>query len=247
MNNKWNYIFDKKKIYIKDINLQKLKKLNFEKISFNLTNEVYHIFTFQKYLKLMNFISKKIELKKRSSLCDFGSGNGGILYYLIRKFNLQKCYSIEISQNYLNFQKKFIPNTKFIKIDFSSIKKLKKIKNQSVDIVIVNSVTQYFYSENYCKNILNELHRITSDKLFIYDIKNKKLKKEYISSICKKKKLKITEYKKLYKKTPLRFYSKDFFIKYCERNNIKYSIFKLPSFALDNKYGFCLLIKKNEK
>ena len=91
------------------------------------------------------------------------------------------------------------------------------------------------------------MHRITSDKLFIYDIKNKKLKKEYISSICKKKKLKITEYKKLYKKTPLRFYSKDFFIKYCERNNIKYSIFKLPSFALDNKYGFCLLIKKNEK
>ena len=65
MNNKWNYIFDKKKIYIKDINLQKLKQFNFKKISFNLTNEVYHIFTFQKYLKLMDFISKKIELKKK--------------------------------------------------------------------------------------------------------------------------------------------------------------------------------------
>ena len=79
MNNKWYYIFDKKKIYIKDINLQKLKKFNFKKFSFNLTNEVYHIFTFQKYLKLINFISKKVKLKKRNSLCDFGSGNGGIL------------------------------------------------------------------------------------------------------------------------------------------------------------------------
>ncbi|MDC2976303.1 class I SAM-dependent methyltransferase [Candidatus Pelagibacter sp.] len=244
MNNKWNYIFDKKKIYIKDINLQKLKQFNFKKISFNLTNEVYHIFTFQKYLKLMDFISKKIELKKKNSLCDFGSGNGGILYYLIRKFDLRKCYSVEISQNYLNFQKKFIPNTKFIKIDFTSIKKLKKIKNQSVDIVIVNSVAQYFYSDDYCKNVLKELFRIASDKLFIYDIKNKKLKNEYISSICKRKKIKIIDYKKLYKKTPLRFYSKDFFSKYCKRNNIKFNIFKLPSFALDNKYGFCLLMKK---
>ena len=244
MNNKWNYIFDKKKIYIKDINLQKLKKLNFKKISFNLTNEVYHIFTFQKYLKLMNFISKKIELKKRNSLCDFGSGNGGILYYLIKRYDLSKCYSLEISQNYLNFQKKFIPKTKFIKIDFSSIKNLKKIKDQSVDIVVVNSVAQYFYSNDYCKNVLKELYRITSDKLFIYDIKNIKLKNEYISSISKRKRMKITDYKKLYKKTPLRFYSKDFFSKYCKKNNIKFNIFKLPSFALDNKYGFCLLMKK---
>ena len=107
---------------------------------------------------------------------------------MIRKFDLRKCYSVEISQNYLNFQKKFIPNTKFIKIDFTSIKKLKKIKNQSVDIVIINSVAQYFYSDDYCKIVLKELFRIASDKVFIYDIKNKKLKNEYISSICKRKK-----------------------------------------------------------
>lgn len=244
MNNMWNYIFDKKKVYFKNIDLQKLKKLNFEKISFYLTNEVYHIFTFPKYLELINFISKKIKLKERNSLCDFGSGNGGILYHSIKKFDLHKCYSLEISQNQLNFQKKFIPNTKFIKIDFSSIKKLKKIKNQSVDIVIVNSVTQYFYSDEYCKNVLKELYRITSDKLFIYDIKNKKLQNEYISSICKRRKMKIIDYKKLYKKTPLRFYNKEFFIKHCKRNNIKFNIYKLPSFALDNKYGFCLLMKK---
>ena len=244
MNNKWNYIFDKKKINIKDINLKNLKKLNYKKISFNLTNEVYHIFTFQKFLKLMNFISKKIKLNNRNSLFDFGSGNGGILYFLIKKYHLRNCYSLEISQNYLNFQKKFIPNTKFMKIDFSSIKNLKKIKDQSVNIVVVNSVAQYFYSDDYCKNVLKELYRIASDKLFIYDIKNKKLKNEYISCICRRKNIKVTDYKKLYKKTPLRFYTKDFFIKYCRLNNIKYNIFKLPNFALDNKYGFCLLMKK---
>ena len=39
--NRWPHIFEKKKIYTKNININSLKKFKFEKISYYLTNQVY--------------------------------------------------------------------------------------------------------------------------------------------------------------------------------------------------------------
>jgi len=175
---------------------------------------------------------------------DFGSGNGGILYYLIKKFNLKDCYSVEISNNFLNFQKKYITNSKFIKINFTSFKNLKKIKSNSINLTMLNSVSQYFYSNTYCLKVLNELMRITSNRLFIYDVKNKELQESYIKNLCNRRKISIKEFKKIYKKTPLRFYNKAFFIDYFTKKKLKFKIFNNPKFALDSKYGFCILVEK---
>ena len=175
---------------------------------------------------------------------DFGSGNGGILYYLIKKHHLKECYSVEISKNFLNFQKKYILNSKFIKIKFSSIHNLRKIKANSVNLTMLNSVTQYFYSNDYCLKVLNRLINITSKRLFIYDIKNKEYKDSYIKNLCKRRKITIKQFEKIYKKAPLRFYNKSFFKNFLKRKKLKFKIFNNPKFALDSKYGFCILIEK---
>jgi ubiquinone/menaquinone biosynthesis C-methylase UbiE len=242
--NKWTHIFENKKIYIRDINLNNLRKFNFKKISYNLTNQVYSKFTFNEFVRLMEFFFKKLRIRKKMSLLDFGSGNGGILYYLIKKFNLKDCYSVEISNNFLNFQKKYITNSKFIKINFTSFKNLKKIKPNSINLTMLNSVSQYFYSNAYCLKVLNELMRVTSNRLFIYDIKNKEHQNSYIKNLCNRRKITIKEFKTIYKKTPLRFYKKDFFIDYFTKKKLKFKIFNNPKFALDSKYGFCILVEK---
>ncbi|MDB3887971.1 class I SAM-dependent methyltransferase [Candidatus Pelagibacter sp.] len=192
----------------------------------------------------MKFFFEKLRIKKNMSLLDFGSGNGGILYYLIKKYNLKNCFSVEISKNFLTFQKKYITNSKFIKINFTSFKNLKKIKANSINLTMLNSVSQYFYSNTYCLKILNELIRITSKRLFIYDIKNKEYQDSYIENLCYRRKITISEFNKIYKKTPLRFYYKSFFINFLNKKKIKFKIFNNPKFALDSKYGFCILIEK---
>lgn len=242
--NRWTHIFENKKIYIKDINFNNLRKFNFKRISYYLTNQVYSKFTFNEFVRLMEFFFKKLKIKKKMSLLDFGSGNGGILYYLIKKFNLKNCYSVEISNNFLNFQKKYITNSKFIKINFTSFKNLKKIKSNSINLTMLNSVSQYFYSNTYCLKVLNELMRITSNRLFIYDVKNKEFQESYIKNLCNRRKISIKEFKKIYKKTPLRFYNKAFFIDYFTKKKLKFKIFNNPKFALDSKYGFCILVEK---
>ena len=58
----------------------------------------------------------------------------------------------------------------------------------------------------------------------------------------------LQEYKKKYKNSPIRFYSKNFFIKTLGKLKKKYKfiykIDKLPLGAIDRKFGFCLKIKK---
>ena len=80
--------------------------------------------------------------------------------------------------------------------------------------------------------------------MFIYDIKNKEYKDSYIKNLCKRRKITIKQFEKIYKKTPLRFYNKSFFKNFLKRKKLKFKIFNNPKFALDSKYGFCILIEK---
>jgi hypothetical protein len=52
---------------------------------------------------------------------DFGSGNGAFLLYFKKKYNLKNNYSLEISQPLINFQKKIIKDTFFLKTMYNII------------------------------------------------------------------------------------------------------------------------------
>jgi len=238
--NKWKKIFGNKSEYIKES--------PYNLMSYSLFVKVYSgAINYFNFLSIMKFISNKLRLKKKSSILDYGSGNGAILLYFINNFSLKKNISIEINKSFTNFQKKFINHTKILKGNFSNSHDfLSKIKKNSVDNVMCNSVFQYFTSEKQAILVLLEFVRITKKKIFIYDIKNKEMKTKYQEVVRKRQELSKKQFNKKYLNTPIRTYNKSFFLKNEKLNKIAKSvkIFPLPKCALDSKFGFCIIIEK---
>lgn len=247
--NQWIKIFGSSSNYIEE-NLSLLKKNNNinKLLSFKLFIKIYsEKIIFRDFIHIMNFISGKLKLKKNQSLLDYGSGNGAILNYFLKKFFLKNNISIELNNSFIKYQKQLLNNTKFIKANFFETGYLKKIKNNSVDHVMCNSVFQYFISDQYAYEIIEEFIRITKKRIIIYDLKNVKKKKEYQEVVRKRQGLTKFKFKEKYLKTPIRFYDKEFFLKKIKLNKLVKSvkICQLPNETLDNKFGFCVIIEKN--
>jgi phospholipid N-methyltransferase len=237
---KWNKIFGVKSLYI--------KQDPYTLMSYSLFTKVYSdALNYSDFLLITKFISDKLQIKKNSSILDYGSGNGAILFYFLRKFFLKKNISIEINKSFLNFQKNFIDHTKFLKGNFINPSNfLSKIKTNSVDNIMCNSVFQYFISEEQAISVLLEFIRVAKKKIFIYDIKNKELEEDYQEVVRNRQSLTKMQFKKKYKNTPIRTYKKSFFLKNIKLNKMikLIKIYPLPKCALDNKFGFCIMIEK---
>jgi len=198
-NIQWHRIFNKKKFsYIKDTN--KIKYKNINNFSYNLAKVIYPGLNHFKFLKITNFISKKLNIIIKKSILDFGSGNGSFLNYFVNKYNLKNNISLEISGPLLNQQKKFIKKTIFFKTHHTDTKVFDKLNANLVDYSMCNSVFQYFYNENYAYKVLDFLLKITKKKILIYDIKNSKTKKIYQEKVRKRQNLSILKFKEKYKK-----------------------------------------------
>ena len=250
--NYWYKIFNNKYFFYKKKSNEVLflKNKSYQKLSFSLCSIIYPKLTFKKFMNITRFQSNILKIRKNSSVLDFGSGNGAFLFYFLNKFKLNKNLSFEVSQPLISLQKKFINKTTFYKVHQSKDNFSEKYKKIRVDHSYCNSVFQYFVNENYALKVIEFLMNITNKSILIYDIKDNDKKNLYIQTVRKRQKLSLIEYKKKYKNTPIRFYNKTFFKKILNRLNKKYSLkykFKnLPYSATDNKFGYCLIIYKDE-
>ena len=236
---RWNKVFGSKSQYIKES--------PYNLMSYALFTKVYSsALSYSDFLSVMKSISNALRLKKDSSIMDYGSGNGAILLYFLSNFSLKKNVSIELNKSFLNFQKKFIKHTKLLKGNFINPSKfLSKIKTNSVDNIICNSVFEYFLSEKQAHLVLLEFARIAKKRIFITGIKNVELKKKYQERIRKRQGLSKFNFKKKYQKTPIRLYNKSFFLKNRKLNEAVKSvkIYLPPKGALDNRFNFCILVE----
>ena len=240
----WHKLFNKKEFhYNLNSNKESIKKGLIQ--PYNLAKIIYPGLNLKKFIKVTNFIIKKLQIKKNNSLLDFGSGNGAFLLHFQKKLKIKNNISLDISKPLITFQKKILKNTKYFTTNPWNTNFFKRIKSQSCDLSISYSVFQYFYSEEYCEKVISELIRITKKRILIYDIKNSKTKVNFFNTVRNRHGLTVNQFKKKYKQTPYRFFSKEFLKKYISKNHPdkKITFIKLPPEALDSLYGYCLLIE----
>ena len=235
----WNELFNKKKFKY-TIESEKINKIT----PYKLARIIYPELTKKKFSKIIFFLKKNLKIKKNKILLDFGSGNGAFLMDFQKK--VKRIYSMEISRPLINFQKKKFKNIKYYLTNPYNIEFYKKINHNEIDLTICNSSFQYFYSNFYCELILKEMIRTTKETIFIYDIKDKSKKIEYLKNLRKRQKISKLQFSEKYKSTPLRFYDKEFFVKFMKKNypKLNFKILKLPKEATDSKFGYCLRINK---
>tara|TARA_B100001093_G_C26767697_1_gene988660 strand:- start:620 stop:1345 length:726 start_codon:yes stop_codon:yes gene_type:complete len=236
---KWSELFNDNNFKY-NAESKKLKNIT----AYKLAKIIYPDLNQKKFKKICNFIIKNNKIKKDSKLLDFGSGNGAFLFFFKNK--VKKLYSLELSKNFINFQKKFLRNTQYTLTDSNNVNFYKNIKDNYINTTLSCSVFHYFPTESYCKNILKEMIRTTNTQIFIYDIKNKVKKNTFISTVRKRQNLTKKQYLDKYKYTPQRFYTKSFFINFLKKNypKLKFKIITLPKEATDYRFGFCLKIEK---
>jgi len=221
----------------KDLIKKKIKK-NFFNQSFQLMNIIHSLLTKKKYRQMLKYISNELDLKKTSSILDYGSGNGALLFYYHHKFKLKKITSVEISKPLMEFQKELLVNTKFL-----YPKNLNKIKKNSIDNSLIISTMQYFKSYNYAKEILNNLISLTKKNILICDVKDKSKLSTLKRNIQKRHGISRSEYLIKYKHTPILGYTKSFFKKF-QNKKIKIKFLNTKPFFADSNCSFDVKIEK---
>ncbi len=97
---KWSQLFNDKNFKY-NTESKKLKNVT----SYKLAKIIYPDLNQAKFRKIGEFLFQNIEIKKNSKLLDFGSGNGAFLLFFKNK--VKKFLSLELSKNFINYQKKF--------------------------------------------------------------------------------------------------------------------------------------------
>lgn len=191
-----------------------------------------------------NYVKNKVKLlkiSKNSNILEYGCGAGALLN-ILHKSKHNNLYGIDYSLNLIKKVKKFLPNISYIVGDYKKIKFFKK----KFDIIISNSVFQYFDNYDYSKKVIYKMISFLNKngQVLILDIPDKKKEIKY-----KKKKSKIlgeSLYLQKNDKYDHLYYEKSFFKKISKKKNLKIKIFNQNTkFYLNSPYRFNVLFKKN--
>jgi len=230
---RWREIWEKKgqSCKKKDINLIDLLYLDgFDRIG---------KFNEDTWMRLVDSISKELNLSPGKSLLEIGCGSGAMLLPLSQR-NI-KVAGIDYSASLINIAKLVIPDMIAI---VSEADKL-PFRDNKFDFVMSNSVFQYFSNKNYAKNVLNEMVRVVSKnegKLLILDVPD--ISKEGLSEDFRKNIMNKSTYKKLYNGLYHTYYPKDWFKSYALEEGLKFKIFDQSIEGYDNSpYRFNVLFE----
>lgn len=132
-----------------------------------------------------NTVAKlKTYMDKEKKVLEIGCGSGMIAYE-IAPF-VKSYLGTDISSTIINKTRKVIEKKKIknIFLETLSAEQISQL-NETFDIIILNSVIQYFPGHNYLKDVLQKAVNLLSEEgvIFIADIRDQELKEEYIKSL----------------------------------------------------------------
>jgi ubiquinone/menaquinone biosynthesis C-methylase UbiE len=172
------------------------------------------------WLKLVDLVEKKIQLKKNFNIIEVGCGAGAFLYPFYQQ-GIYNIYGIDYSESLIKIAKEVMPKANLICAEAKSL----PFEKNLFDVVVSNSVFNYFPNEIYAKDVLFEILRVlkSGGECLLLDL-NDLAKKDYAEK-KRRDELGVEEYEKRYKNLSQMYYDKDWFKNFALQNNLEFEIF----------------------
>lgn len=176
-------------------------------------------FPMESWMSFVNAVEGKLNIRKSDYVLEVGCGGGAFLLPSYEK-GIKVC-GIDYAENLIGICKKVMPQGKFKVDEACSL----PFDNEQFDVVLSNSVYQYFPDIDYAERSFKEMIRILKigGRGAILDINDLQKKIEFES--FRRAKLDPETYERLYRNISHMYYSKAWFIKLGNQYNLKYEIY----------------------
>jgi len=198
----WKNIWENRDIAFNDLTLHELIKADGFDSGFGT-------FLQKDWLQYINSISDILDIQNTDSIYEIGCGSGALLYPFYE--NGHTVGGLDYSEKLLQLARKCMKNMHF---DFLSAENMDT--TIKYDIIISNSVFQYFTTKEYAKDIVVKMIHKSNGKVAILDL-NDSSKKKQAESI-RQGTLSKEEYVKKYKDLHQMYYEKTWFEKIALEN-----------------------------
>ena len=199
------------------------------------------------YIKLKPFLDKY-----KTVVLEIGCASGLTMYRLapyVKSYIGTDMASVNLKINEERNRKREIKNIKLFQCRADEIT---KFKNESVDLIIINSVIQYFKTEEYLLNVIEKCAETIDDKGIIYigDVRDKEKKDMYEQSLMEYQQMSQTNRKVARKQNEL-FLGQSLFLdlknkySYCKDITISNKIGELQNEL--TKYRFDVMIRSEKE
>ena len=207
MENRWKQIWDNKHFVDTDLTGNefevycRLKKANGFDVDVADADKYYRFFyngCIDMCEKLKKYAAKPIE-----SICDVGCGSGVNLYMLSNRAGAGrtlKMYGIDYSAELVELAKRVVPEANIVCNEALAVD-----TSEKYDVVISDSVFQYFVSPEYGERVLEKMLGITGNVLYLGEIYDKDKEKAWLDHRRERQK----NYDEMYKGLPKMFFSHD--------------------------------------
>ena len=206
---KWKEIWIKREIKYGDDKLLSLIRLDgFDHSAGNISKV--------DWMKYVNWIKSKLVIDGTSSIFEIGCGGGAFIYPFYKMGH--RVGGIDYSDSMIKNIQNAIPSMKFYCCEAAKLKVSKKF-----DVVISNSVFQYFPSYDYAEEVVNKMLNKAIKKIAVLDIND--IDKKNSANKLRRGTLSEEEYKTKYSGLDHLFYDKTFFIDIAKEFNCNAQVF----------------------
>ena len=213
-NNKWKSIWDKKRLDMIDLSKSEfvvfcdLKKADGFDVSVHDERKYFQAF-YDEWLEMYKQVNE-LAANKIGSVYEVGCGSGVNLYLFRNRIKSCALGGIDYSRGLIDLAQNVVPDADLMCSGAENLD-----VNKKYDLVMADSVFQYFSGEEYAEDILNKMILKSNKMVYISELHDITLREEWLAYRRKS----MEDYDQVYKGLDKMFYSKEWITAIAARHN----------------------------